>query len=96
MESNKYDSAFKMECIRMVEEGGLRGIDVSRKLGIHVKTIYRWLAEYRTDSKDAFPGRGRLRPEDEELRRLKKQVRDLTEENEILKKAAAIFAKQER
>ena len=96
MERKKYDSAFKLEVIRMVEEDGLNGMDVSRKLGIHEKTVYRWLSEYRKDGRDAFPGKGHLKPADEELRQLRKQVRDLQEENEILKKAAVIFAKQEK
>ena len=96
MERKKYDSAFKREVIRMVEEDGLNGMDVSRKLGIHEKTVYRWLSEYRKDGREAFPGKGHLKPADEELRQLRKQVRDLQEENEILKKAAAIFAKQEK
>ena len=96
MERKKYDPAFKLEVIRMVEEDGLNGMDVSRKLGIHEKTVYRWLSEYRKDGRDAFPGKGHLKPVDEELRQLRRQVRDLQEEKEILKKAAAIFAKQEK
>ena len=96
MERKKYDTAFKLEVIRMVEEDGLNGMDVSRKLGIHEKTVYRWLSEYRKDGREAFPGKGHLKPADEELRQLRRQVRDLQAENEILKKAAAIFAKQEK
>ena len=80
----------------MVEEDGLSGMDVSRKLGIHEKTVYRWLSEHRKDGQDAFPGKGHLKPADEELRQLRKRVRDLEEENSILKKAAAIFAKLEK
>jgi transposase len=58
--------------------------------------LYRWLDEYKRDGKDAFPGKGNLKPADEELRRLKRENKELREENEILKKAAAIFAKHQK
>jgi transposase len=61
-----------------------------------VNTISRWIAETASHGADAFPGKGRLRPEDEELRQLKRKVADLEEENAILKKAAAIFAKHQK
>jgi len=47
-------------------------------------------------TKNAFPGSGNLRPEDEELRSLRKRVADLEMENEILKKVTAIFAKDRK
>lgn len=48
---------------------------------------------YSEHGKDAFPGKGNLRPEDEEFRKLKKEIADLKEENEILKKAMRIFSR---
>lgn len=90
---SKYDAAFKRETIRKIEQEGMSATEVSAKIGVHVKTLYRWLSEYRTDGNDAYPGKGHLKPADEELRRLQRENRELREENEILKKAAAIFAK---
>ena len=63
---------------------------------MHIKTIYRCLNEFKQDVKDAFPGKGNLKPADEELRQLKRENDDLKEENAILKKAAAIFAKHQK
>ncbi len=69
---------------------------MAKKLGITNNTMYRWVNEYRQDGNDAFPGKGHLKPEDAELRHLKRENEELREENEILKKAAAIFAKRQR
>lgn len=96
MEKKSYDVAFKREAIRMVEEQGEKTAAVARKLNVTYKTLYRWISEYRQDGDEAFPGKGRLKPEDAELRRLKRENEELREENEILKKAAAIFAKHQR
>jgi transposase len=66
-----------------------------KKLGITGKTMYRWVNEYRHDGNDAFPGKGHLKPEDSELRRLKHENKELKEENEIFKKVAAIVCPEE-
>lgn len=91
-----YDAAFKQEAIRLVEEQGEKAATVARKLGVTNKTMYRWIGEYRQDGEQAFPGKGHLKHDDAELRRLKRENEELREENEILKKAAAIFAKHQR
>jgi transposase len=96
MEKKKYDAAFKREAIRLVEDRGEKAPTVAKKLDITDKTLYRWLSEYRKDGNSAFPGKGNLKPDDAELRRLQREIEELKEENEILKKAAAIFAKHQR
>lgn len=96
MRGKRYDAAFKHEAIKKIREDGESASDVSRKLGLHLKTIYRWLEEESQDGEHAFPGKGKLKPADEEMRRLKKENADLREENEILKKAAVIFAKHHK
>lgn len=96
MEKKKYDAAFKREAIRLVEEQGQKAAVVSKKLDITDNTLYRWLSEYRKDGDSAFPGKGNLKPDDAELRRLQRENEELKEENEILKKAAAIFAKHQK
>ena len=96
MEKKTYDTAFKQEAIRLVEEQGEKTAAVAKKLGVTNKTMYRWVSEYRQDGSAAFPGKGHLKPEDAEMRRLKRENEELREENEILKKAAAIFAKHQK
>jgi len=62
-------------------------------LGISANVLSRWKRQMTDDPAFAFPGKGYLKPVDEELRRLKKELRDVTEERDILKKALAIFSK---
>jgi Transposase and inactivated derivatives len=96
MERRKYDVSYKQEAVRQVLENGRRKSEVSRELGLHVNTLSRWIAETTAYGAEAFPGKGKLRSEDEELRQLKRELADLREENAILKKAAAIFAKHQK
>jgi len=51
---------------------GRNAIDAAEGLGIHQNILYRWIRQYKEDPKNAFPGNGNLKPEEEELRRLKK------------------------
>ena len=96
MKSTRYDKAFKKQAIEMVKDKGVSVATASEKLGIHIKTMYRWLDEFKQNGNDAFPGKGNLKPADEDLRRLKRENDELKEENAILKKAAAIFAKHQK
>ena len=91
-----YDASFKQEAVRQVTDQERRKSEVAREFGLHVNTLSRWVEETEERGAEAFPGKGRLWSEDEELRRLKRQVADLEEENAILKKAAAIFAKHQK
>lgn len=96
MAKKSFDKEYKIEVIRQVKEFGRSAPDIARELGIHVNTIYKWLKEYDKNSSNAFPGSGNLRPQDEEIKRLRKELADLREENQILKKAAAFFAKNQK
>jgi transposase len=89
----KYDRDFKIEAVRLVTEGGKPVAEVARNLGIHENLIHNWKKKFEEDPQFAFPGKGRLKPPDEELRKLKRQLADVTEERDILKKALAIFSK---
>jgi len=86
MKGIRYDAVFKHEAIKKIREDGESASEVSRGLGLHIKTIYRWLDEEREG--------GKLKPNDEDMRRLKRKM--LREENEILKKAAVIFSKHQK
>ena len=92
----KFDANFKREAVRLITTGGRRASVVARNLGISANLLHRWKKQYMEDPAYAFPGKGHLKPEDEELRRLKKQLADVTEERDILKKALAIFSKKPR
>ncbi len=92
----RYDSSFKEQAVRLVTEEGKSVSSVAKDIGIHENTLYKWIDQYKTHKENAFPGSGNLRPEDEELRKLKKRVADLEMENELLKKVTAIFAKDRK
>lgn len=96
MSVKKYDRNFKIEVIRRVKEKGHKVQDLSKELGINENTIYSWIGDFKRDKENAFPGSGNLKPEDEEVRRLKRENADLKEEVEILKKAAVYFAKHQK
>jgi transposase len=65
---------------------------IERDLGISQGIISRWKRELRKDGDQAFPGKGRLKPDDDEMRRLKRENERLRRERDILKKAVAIFS----
>lgn len=90
----KFDREFKMEAVRLVAKEGRAVAEVARNLGIHENLLHRWKKLYLEDEKYAFPGKGYLKPHDEELRRLKRELADVKEERDILKKALAIFSKR--
>jgi len=92
----KYDREFKLEAVRLVTQGGRPVVEVARDLGVHENLLYNWRQKYLDDTAHAFPGKGHLKPADEEMRRLKKELTDVKEEREILKKALAIFSKHPR
>jgi transposase len=91
-----YDRQFKEEAIRLVTEGGRSVSDVAHGLGIHENLLHTWKRKYKGDSSGSFPGKGHLKPEEEELKRLQKENANLKEDREILKKALAIFSKHPR
>jgi len=91
-----YDTEFKRDAVKLVIEGGRRASEVAKGLGINENLIYRWIKQYKEDPRDSFPGKGRLKPEDEEFRQLKKELQDVKEERDILKKVVGIFSKTQR
>ena len=88
----KYDLEFKLEAVRMAAEPGVTNREVERRLGIGQGVLSRWKRELRNDGAHAFAGKGHLKPEDEEIRRLKRETERLRRERDILKKAVAIFS----
>ena len=87
---------FKVQAVRMVSEGGRRISEVSRDLELDPKLIRRWREALQQEKDkeiaEAFPGKGHLQPEPEQVRRLRRENARLREERDILKKALAIFS----
>ena len=87
-----YDKEFKIEAVRLALEPGNTQAGIERDLGIGQGIISRWKRQLANEGKHAFPGKGYLKPEDENLRRLKRENERLRRERDILKKAVAIFS----
>ena len=88
-----YTKEFKEKACELVLKEGIKPAVVADKLGINKVMLYRWIDEYQTHGEEAFVGKGHQRSADAELRQLRKENERLKMENEILKKAAAYFAK---
>jgi transposase len=89
----KYSKEYKLQIIRMVKDEGKIVSQLAEELGINENLIYRWVRQYEKHSDYFLPGEGKPTERDE-IRRLKRKLAVVTEENEILKKVMAIFSKQ--
>lgn len=92
MGKRSFTREFKVEAVRLLAEGHRTAAEVARELGISANQLYKWKRELADDATQAFPGQGRLKPEEEELRRLRRELEDARQENAFLKKTAAYFA----
>ena len=92
----KYPKEFKLDAISLVLDQGYTRTEAARSLGINAHMLGRWVKEQQSDDGHAFRGNGKLTPEQEEIRKLKTQVRRLEMEKDILKKATVFFAKETR
>ena len=90
----QYEREFKMEAVRLLEASGKSASQLERELGIGKGNLWRWKRKFAADGEDAFPGHGRLTPEQGRLRELERENRILREERDILKKAIAIFSER--
>ena len=90
----RYRKAFKLEAVRLVEESNESVRQVARDLNVRPSQLYKWRKELSEKSGEAFPGKGKVSDKEAELRQLKAEDARLKEEAEILKKAAAYFAKE--
>jgi len=89
-----FSREFKLEAVRLVNERGVAVTQAARDLGLHENVLRKWVRELVADPQQAFPGQGQMKPEQAEIERLKKEVAKLKMERDILKKAAAYFAKE--
>ncbi len=88
---------FKLEAVRLLEKGNKPAAELARELGIRRNQLYKWKEMVDDQGGDVFPGSGRRSgPETQaaEIARLERELNQAKEEVEILKKAAAFFAKE--
>lgn len=88
----KYSKEFKLDAVSLVLDQGYSRAEAARSLGINTNVLGRWVREHQEGGGQEFRGNGKLTPEQEEVRKLKAQVKRLQMERDILKKATAFFA----
>ena len=90
----RFSREFKVEAVKLVRERGVTVAQAARDLDVHVNVLRTWVRAHQEDPAHAFPGEGQQKPEAAELTRLRREVARLKMERDILKKAAAYFAKE--
>ena len=92
MSDKRYAEEFKLEAVKQVTERGHSVYDVARRLGVTTHSLYAWCKKFSNGSQSA------LKEDDQsaEIKRLKAELKRVTEERDILKKATAYFAKESR
>jgi transposase len=94
MQRRKHSREFKIEAVRLVRDRGVSVAQAGRDLDIHANVLRKWVKEFSADPAQAFPGLGQMKPEQLEIERLRREVARLKAERDILKKAAAYFARE--
>ena len=94
MERRKFTREFKLEAVRLIWDRGVSYAQACEDLGVLPTQLSNWVKQFAEDLQRAFPGHGQLKPEQAEIARLKREVTKLKAVRDILKKAAAYFAKE--
>ena len=92
----KHSKEFKLEAVRLATQPGASVKETAQNLGLHDSQIHQWKKQLQVDGDQAFPGHGRLKPDHEEIRKLRLELKRTPEERDILKKAALVFAMEDR
>ena len=92
MSDKRYTDEFKIEAVKQITERGHAVQDVSLRLGVSCHSLYAWLKKYGKGTKHA----AQIDDQQAEIRRLRAELKRVTEERDILKKATAYFAKESR
>ena len=90
MNAKPYPEEFRIEAVKQILEHGHSVVDVSRRIGVSTHSLYKWIKLQQMPAAQRREHVG----QSEELRRLKAELKRVTEERDILKKAAAYFARQ--
>jgi transposase len=95
-ERRKFTREFKIEAVRQIVEGEKSLTQVSQELGIRRTLLQGWRQQSLTDPEQAFPGSGQQTPADAEVAQLRHELKRVTAERDILKKAIAIFSQGQK
>ena len=90
----QFSREFKLEAVKLVKNRGVSVAQAARDLDVHENVLRKWVRELAADPQQAFPGQGVMKPEQAEIERVKKENAKIRMERDLLKKAAAYFARQ--
>jgi transposase len=90
-----YTAEFKREAVRLAQTSGKPIAQVARELGISDTSIHQWRKELAEHGQEAFPGSGHQTVQEEEIRRLKRELDRVQKERDILKKTLGIFTRDQ-
>ncbi len=89
-----FSREFKLEAVKLVRDRGVAVREAARDLDVHENVLRKWVRDVAADAHQAFPGHGQMKPDQLEMTRLRKELIKVKAERDILKKAAAYFAKE--
>jgi transposase len=89
MQRRRFSREFKLEAVKLVRERGLSAAQAARDLDVHENVLRKWVKEFGSDPVQAFPGHGQMKPEQQEIERLRREVNKLKAERDILKNCPA-------
>ena len=87
---------FKLDAVQLITKKGMPVGKVARDLDIHPNLLHIWRREFLKEGDKAFTGKGCVKPENAEIRKLRKELEKVREQRDILKKALTVFSKQDR
>jgi transposase len=90
----QFSREFKLEAVTLVKERGVAVAQAARDLDVHENVLRKWIRDAAADPQHAFPAQGVMKPDQAELERLRKENAKLRMERDLLKRAAAYFAKE--
>ncbi len=88
----KYDKDFKINAVNLYKSSGRSLNTIAEELGLSTSTLSHWARDYKQDGDKSFPGKGKIKSSEEELRDLRRELLHVRQERDILKKAVAIFS----
>lgn len=91
-----FSPEFKGEAVKLVRDRGIAVSQAAKDLGLHENVLRKWVRALGDHAEHAFPGRGKQRPDDAEVARLRRELAKTRAERDILKKAIAFFAREPR
>lgn len=89
---NQFTTEFKQECVHLVLNQGYGVVQTAKAMNVGLSLIQRWVAQYRNEIKGFTPQASAISPEQQRIKALEAQIKQLKRDNDLLKKASAFFA----